>query len=928
MKRLFAAALLLSAPAAFAANNDQAWDATLERVSPSVVSIRVDAPRAFDTEWNLSGQATGFVVDAARGIILTNRHVVTPGPVVAEAVFQDHEVVALKPLYHDPVHDFGLYQYDPSQLKYIHPLSLKLAPDKARVREEIRIIGNDAGEQLSILSGTLARLDRDAPTYGAGGYNDFITFYFQAVSGTTGGSSGSPVIDIDGDVIALNAGARNDAASSYFLPLDRVVRALALVQAGKPVARGTFQAVFSHEYYDELERLGLSNDMEADLRKRHPDATGLLVVNQVLPGGPADGRLQPGDVLLAIGGHELSTFVPMEDLLDASVGKTLSVDILRGGKRLTQDLAVQDLNALSPVSYLSFGGAVFNRLSFQVAHGFNVAAQGVYVASPGYMLATAGIPRGAVITEVDGRPVPDLDAFQAALQALPDGAHASVRYFNLANRKQSVLGIVTIDRRWSAAERCTRDDASGDWPCTALPEAPALPPQEPVTVSYPRYGDRLMDKLAPSLVYVKFDMPFPVEGIAETHYVGAGVVVDARKGLVVTDRDTVPVTVGDVKLTFAGSVEVPAKVVYVHPLHNLAVLQYDPRLLGKTPVQAVSFAARPAAAGDDVKLIGYQGDGSLTRQQTTVASIDPAAFPLPRTLRFRDSNLEVLSLVNAPDSVTGVLTDKDGRVSALWTSFAYDDTARTQEVQRGIPADVVQEMVQSVETGKALRTLDTELYPVSLSQARKLGLPDVWAQKLAAAQPDRREALAVLRTTADTPADKLLQTGDLLLAVDGKPAAGFRAVEKASQQDQVDLTILRDGQVQDIKTGTVPVDGSGTQRMLFWAGALLQTPYHAAAAERGVPGTGLLVGYYNLGSPASRYGLSAGLRIIGVNGVATPDMDSFIKAVQGFKDRDSVRLAVRTWDGTGQVITLKLDLKYWPAYQVVHTDAGWMRKPL
>lgn len=46
-------------------------------------------------------------MDAARGIILTNRHVVSPAPIVAQAVLTNYEEVDLVPVYRDPVHDFG-----------------------------------------------------------------------------------------------------------------------------------------------------------------------------------------------------------------------------------------------------------------------------------------------------------------------------------------------------------------------------------------------------------------------------------------------------------------------------------------------------------------------------------------------------------------------------------------------------------------------------------------------------------------------------------------------------------------------------------------------------------------------------------------------------------------------------------------------------
>ena len=100
------------------------------------------------------------------------------------------------------------------------------------------------------------------------------------------------------------------------------------------------------------------------------------------------------------------------------------------------------------------------------------------------------------------------------------------------------------------------------------------------------------------------------------------------------------------------------------------------------------------------------------------------------------------------------------------------------------------------------------------------------------------------------------------------------------------------------------------------------------AAQRGIEPTGVYIAFFSYGSPATRYGLWAGRRIVAVDDTETPDLQSFVDVVRGKQDRASVRVRTVTWNGAVEVITLKLDNQYWPAYEIRHTEDGWVRESI
>jgi pro-apoptotic serine protease NMA111 len=428
---------------------------------------------------------------------------------------------------------------------------------------------------------------------------------------------------------------------------------------------------------------------------------------------------------------------------------------------------------------------------------------------------------------------------------------------------------------------------------------------------------------------VTFDMPYSVSGITERNYHGTGIVVDAQRGLVVVDRNTVPVAIGDVTVTFAGTVQVPGRVVYVHPLHNYAVVAYDPALIGNTPVRSAKLTPRELSAGEPLWVVGLGGDSQMHSRSTEIASIDPLELPLSRTMRFRDSNIETVQLVNPPSEFDGVLADKSGNVLGTWSSFAYDNGREIAQDSRGVPIDLVADMIDRVRTHRDLHSLEVELSPLPLAGARQIGLSDAWTQRLAQHTPTRRQALTVVRMVGGSPAAQSLQQGDLLLAIDGQVVTRFREVERAAaDKERVKVTVWRGQSELTLEVATADLPGTDIDRLVEWAGASLQAPHRAMSVQRGIAPVGVYVGFFAYGSPATRYGLYPGRRIVEVDGVPTPDLDTFLKVVTGRPDRASLRLKTITWNNAPEVITLKLDKHYWPAYELTRTPSGWERHAL
>ncbi|KAF5022687.1 hypothetical protein F66182_5235 [Fusarium sp. NRRL 66182] len=902
----------------------EAWQRAIEKVVRSVVSVKFSQPYAFDTEVAKTSEATGFVVDVERGLVLTNRHVVGPGPFSGYIVFNNQEEVDVRPIYRDPVHDFGFLKFDPKAVKYMELTAIELRPDLAKVGTEIKVIGNDSGEKLGILSGFISRLDRNAPIYD--GYMDYNTCYFQANASAAGGSSGSPVVNVDGHGIALQAGGRTDGSTDYFLPLDGPLRTLKQIQNGQRVNRGEIQVVFKLKPFDECRRLGLSSEWESLLRKSFPGENNAIVALDVLPEGPADGKLREGDILLKINGELVTQFLHLNTIFDESIGQTLRILVHRDGEDVEEDVVVQDLDQVTPDRFVTVSGACFLNLSYQVAQRFVLPCRGVYVIKSGPFHPTYD---NYVVESINHKKTPDLDAFIKVMKDTPDRSRVVVQYWHTWDRHTLRTAVVPIDRHWfERMKMFVRNDTTGLWDVEVLAEAlPATQPA-PLSASFDsleHIPQRAVAEIMRSFVHVKYSAPVLIDGQSTRVKLGMGLVIDAERGFVIISRTVVPTLMCDIELTFADSVLIPGKVMFLHSSHHYAIIQYDPSLV-RAPVKSARFSKDRISQGASTLFVGHNDSNEMVYASTAVTKVIPLEREPPNPPRSRPINIDRIDVETRVGNHcgSGVLITEDGLVQALWLLYELEDL---EEACLGLSAQAIFPVAERLRQGiiPRLRSLPVELEPVTMISARVMGVPEEWIQKVQSKSSERR-LFMVKRAFGQLP-DQLIE-GDILLTIDDRLVTQYADIDAMYWKESLDVLVVRSGEQLSFTAQTLAEAEFETWRVVNFCGLTVQKPHRTVRqCIKNLPSEVYITSWL-IGSPASLYNVYATTFITHINNVSTPDLESLIRVVADIPDKTYFKIRMSDYSGSPSVVTIKKDERYFPTVEWIRDPShseGWKR---
>ena len=325
----------------------------LEKVLPAVVNISTrtrtqvtrhpllddpffgrffNIPDGQSRERQKQSLGSGVIIDADKGYILTNHHVIEGADEIA-VTLRDQRQFTAKVVGSDPEVDLALIRIKAADL-----VALPLADsDKVRVGDFVVAVGSPFGLGQTVTYGIVSALGRSG--LGIEGYEDFI----QTDASINPGNSGGPLVNMNGELVGLNTAIVGPSGGN--------------IGIGFAIPGNMASAIMAHlSQYGEVRRGQLGIAVQ-DLTPELAQAFGLqrrggAVVAQVGPGSAAEqAGLRSGDVITRLDGRDIASSSDLRNAIGLlRVDTRVELTVVRKGKQRTLRVVLADPLASSAVA--------------------------------------------------------------------------------------------------------------------------------------------------------------------------------------------------------------------------------------------------------------------------------------------------------------------------------------------------------------------------------------------------------------------------------------------------------------------------------------------------------------------------------------------------------------------------------------------------
>lgn len=391
----------------------------LEKVLPAVVSVQVEGTavqsqrvpeelkKYFGDEspdqqaQPFEGLGSGVIIDAAKGYILTNNHVISQADKISVQLNDGREFDA-KLIGGDDQSDIALLQVqNPSNLTQIAIAD----SDKLRVGDFAVAVGNPFGLGQTATSGIISALGRSG--LNLEGLENFI----QTDASINRGNSGGALLNLNGELIGINTAILAPGGGSIgigFAIPSNMAKTLAqqLIQFGE-VKRGL---------------LGIKGmEMSADIAKAfNINVQRGAFVSEVLPNsGSAKAGIKSGDVIVSLNDKPLSSFAELRSrIATTEPGAKVKLGLIRDGKPLNVEVTLDKSTSSSASAELIAPALQGAKLSDgQLKDGTKgISIETVEKSSPA---AQAGLHQDDVIIGVNRTRVQSIAELRKVLESKP-----------------------------------------------------------------------------------------------------------------------------------------------------------------------------------------------------------------------------------------------------------------------------------------------------------------------------------------------------------------------------------------------------------------------------------------------------------------------------------------------------------------------------